>query len=215
METKFDENLIGIFDDNSNKEMFNGLIEWFDILNDSGITNPVYGPNDEIRAISQSSSPDNTSSVYKNNPSWNPRTRRDTAVSIPQIVPSKYMNIFLTSKYKAYVSECLIKYIEHYSLILENPISVYGFKINKVLPSQGYHAWHYENGTEWNRAAVFMTYLTDVEEGGETEFLYQSKRIKPVVGRTLIWPAGYTHVHRGNTPIKGEKIYATGWFEYT
>ena len=124
METKFDENLIGIFDDNSNKEMFNGLIEWFDILNDSGITNPVYGPNDEIRAISQSSSPDNTSSVYKNNPSWNPRTRRDTAVSIPQIVPSKYMNIFLTSKYKAYVSECLIKYIEHYSLILENPISV-------------------------------------------------------------------------------------------
>jgi len=51
--------------------------------------------------------------------------------------------------------------------------------------------------------------------GGETEFLYQSIRIKPVAGRTLIWPAGYTHVHRGNPPIKGEKMYATGWFEYT
>ena len=45
----------------------------------------------------------------------------------------------------------------------------------------------------------------------ETEFLYQSKRIDPIAGRTLIWPPGFTHKHRGNPPLKGEKIYMTGW----
>ena len=56
-----------------------------------------------------------------------------------------------------------------------------------------------------------MTYLQAPSEGGETEFLYQSKRIDPVVGRTLIWPPGFTHKHRGNPPLKGEKFYITGW----
>jgi hypothetical protein len=59
---------------------------------------------------------------------------------------------------------------------------------------------------------VYMTYLEAPKEGGETEFLHQSLRIKPIVGRTLIWPAGYTHIHRGNPPIDGEKMYIDGWF---
>ena len=57
-----------------------------------------------------------------------------------------------------------------------------------------------------------MTYLEVPKEGGETEFLHQSLRIKPIVGRTLIWPAGFTHMHRGNPPLDGEKMYITGWF---
>ena len=63
------------------------------------------------------------------------------------------------------------------------------------------------------RVLAWMTYLKVPEEGGETEFLYQSKRIEPIVGRTLIWPAYFTHLHRGNPPLKGEKYYITGWFE--
>jgi hypothetical protein len=58
-----------------------------------------------------------------------------------------------------------------------------------------------------------MMYLNDVDDGGETEFLYQSKRYKPVKGRVLIWPAGFTHVHRGNPPLSGEKYIATSWLE--
>ena len=48
--------------------------------------------------------------------------------------------------------------------------------------------------------------------GGETEFLHQNLRIHPEIGKTLIWPAQWTHTHRGNPPLDGFKVYATGWF---
>ena len=38
------------------------------------------------------------------------------------------------------------------------------------------------------RALAWMVYLNDVEEGGETEFLYQQLKIKPSKGRVVIWP---------------------------
>ena len=57
-------------------------------------------------------------------------------------------------------------------------------------------------------------YLNDVEEGGETEFLYQSRRVKPKRGRLAIWPAQFTHMHRGNPPLSGDKYVITGWVEY-
>ena len=65
-----------------------------------------------------------------------------------------------------------------------------------------------------DRICSFILYLNDLEEGGETEFLYQSKRIKPIKNRLIIWPASYTHVHRGNPPLSGTKYIITGWVEY-
>ena len=67
------------------------------------------------------------------------------------------------------------------------------------------------NSSDIDRLMVYMTYLEVPKKGGETEFLHQSLRIDPVVGRTLIWPAGYTHMHRGLMPLDGEKMYITGW----
>ena len=63
------------------------------------------------------------------------------------------------------------------------------------------------------RILATMMYLNDVDEGGETEFLYQSLRFKPKRGQFLIWPAGFTHVHRGNPPLSGEKYISTSWLE--
>ena len=54
----------------------------------------------------------------------------------------------------------------------------------------------------------------DVEEGGELEFLYQSLRVKPKRGDLVVWPAGFTHLHRGNPPLKGEKYIIKGWIDY-
>lgn len=62
------------------------------------------------------------------------------------------------------------------------------------------------------RVAVWMFYLNDDFEGGETEFLYYKKRINPSKGTLLIWPAGLTHCHRGGLVLSGTKYVITGWF---
>ena len=46
---------------------------------------------------------------------------------------------------------------------------------------------------------------------GETEFLNQGIRCKPEAGKLLIWPAGWTHVHRGNPNYTTDKYIITGW----
>ena len=87
-------------------------------------------------------------------------------------------------------------------------------KIQKTLPTEGYHVWHIEHGKGYEneaRALVYSIYLNDVEEGGETEFLHFSKRVKPKAGRIVIWPASFPYVHRGNPPLSGEKYLLTSW----
>ena len=89
-----------------------------------------------------------------------------------------------------------------------------GVKIQKTLPTEGYHIWHVEHSKGFDnekRAFVFTIYLNDVEEGGETEFLHFSKRVKPKTGRIVIWPASFPYVHRGNSPLSGEKYILTSW----
>jgi len=87
-------------------------------------------------------------------------------------------------------------------------------KIQKTLPTEGYHVWHIEHGKGFDnepRAFVYSIYLNDVEEGGETEFLHFSKRVKPKTGRIVIWPAAFPYVHRGNPPLSGKKYILTSW----
>lgn len=94
------------------------------------------------------------------------------------------------------------------------PFYFTNLKIQKTLPTEGYHVWHIEHGKGFEieaRAFVFSIYLNDVEEGGETEFLHFSKRVKPKTGRIVIWPAGFPYLHRGNPPLSGEKYILTSW----
>jgi hypothetical protein len=82
-------------------------------------------------------------------------------------------------------------------------------------PNEGYHIWHYD----WNpkkrrtcmRMCVGMVYLNDVEKGGETEFYHQKLKIKPTQGTLVIWPAYFTHTHRGNPPISNTKYIVNQW----
>ena len=65
-----------------------------------------------------------------------------------------------------------------------------------------------------HRLLVWMTYLNDVTDGGETEFPYYGLKIKPEKGKTLIWPAEWTHAHRG-CPVGSEAKYiVTGWMHF-
>lgn len=82
----------------------------------------------------------------------------------------------------------------------------------------GYPRWHSEifplDGSceTLHRLLFFTFYLTDVSEGGETEFFFQQRKIIPKAGTLLIAPAGFTHTHRGNTPLDRDKYIATSWF---
>lgn len=90
-------------------------------------------------------------------------------------------------------------------------------KLQKTYPQGGYHIWHYEVDciTEVSRVLAWILYLNDIPEGeGETEFLFQGVRVKPKKGTLVIWPAHFTHPHRGNPVYTKTKYIATGWIEY-
>jgi len=92
------------------------------------------------------------------------------------------------------------------------------FNIQRYYPGQGFHGWHTEKtvgvGITGTRHLVWMTYLNDVEDGGETEFYYQNIKVKPRKGKTLIWPVDWTHTHRGITSPSETKYIITGWYTY-
>ena len=85
-------------------------------------------------------------------------------------------------------------------------------------PGGHFNKWHCErtssNPNNAVRHLVFMTYLNDVEDCGETEFFYQNIKVKPEKGLTLIWPTDWTHTHRGVPSPTEEKMIVTGWFSF-
>jgi hypothetical protein len=94
---------------------------------------------------------------------------------------------------------------------------VSGGRIQETEPQGGYHSWHHEQSwdiSSRNTVLAWSLFLNDVKEGGELEFLYQSLRIRPVRNHFLIWPAGFTHLHRGNPPLKDPKLIFTGWIDF-
>ena len=76
---------------------------------------------------------------------------------------------------------------------------------------EGFFSLHNEtSGSYPYRMLAWMIYLNDALCG--TNFPYQEKTVIPKTGRTVIWPAAWTHPHKGVTPNEGLKYIATGWF---
>lgn len=81
----------------------------------------------------------------------------------------------------------------------------------------GYPYWHCElyprdgQSETLHRHVLWTVYLNDGFDEGETEFLYQDRKIRPRTGALLIAPAAFTHTHRGNRPQGGDKFIATSW----
>lgn len=117
------------------------------------------------------------------------------------------------------LQHCFLKYTEKYSVLNDAKINCNSMKMQKTTSGGGYHIWHAEqgDGPHANRGLVYSLYLNTLPEGanGETEFLYQQKRIAPKENTMIIWPAAFTHAHRGN-PVYGDaaKYIVTGWFYY-
>ena len=108
---------------------------------------------------------------------------------------------------------CVDEYLKAFRILGQRKFLIHDLKLKEIPAGGGFHAWHYENGAleVAARQFVIQVYLNDDFDGGETEFLYQQRREQAVTGDVLIFPASYTHTHRGNPPLGGSKYLATSW----
>jgi prolyl 4-hydroxylase len=62
-----------------------------------------------------------------------------------------------------------------------------------------------------NRYLVYLWYLNDVEEGGETLFPKLDFAVQPKAGRLLMFPPYWMYQHEGAPPVSGDK-YIVGTY---
>ena len=135
---------------------------------------------------------------------------------------------------RKHLDESLIKYFKKYPYtqqvpfdkeytdkeIMDNIKLKYSFWSKSLMMKRytkgkdGFHAFHEECGDLFPtlaRTLVCMYYLNDVEEGGETEFYHQQLKFKPTRGSLVIFPAYFTHLHKGHIPISNDKYIINIW----
>jgi hypothetical protein len=113
---------------------------------------------------------------------------------------------------------CFAEYFKTYdnAKTMGLPLSIEHYNLQHYKPGEGFYLWHKENngfGKSVFRHLVYMTYLTDTPKGG-TEFQEQNLTVPCEKGVTLIWPAGWTHTHRGQISEVHEKTIVTGWLSF-
>ena len=98
----------------------------------------------------------------------------------------------------------------------KGPFKDMGYGIQRTNIGEHYH-WHIDGGSHdfSHRQLVAIWYLNDVKgPGGETEFLFQSVKVKPEIGKLILFPPFWTHEHRGVTLENGVKYIATTWIVF-
>ena len=123
--------------------------------------------------------------------------------------------------FKAYFDqllECYKNYVEEWTFLdkISERLEIGSFNLQRYKTGQHFKEIHTERSSLENlhRIFAFMTYLNDVQEGGSTYFSHYDLEIQPKKGLTLIWPAEWTHAHRGNILRKGSKYIITGWINF-
>ena len=137
--------------------------------------------------------------------------RSNTSVKDTQLDIAAF-NPTISNHIMCAVRSCCEQYFNWYPFLKNFTFISTTCLLQKTDPTEGYHDWHSESNNIAcaNRTLVWSVYFNDLEDSGETEFLYQKKKIKPKAGRVLIFPGSFTHLHRGNPPYKSKYI-ATGW----
>jgi len=124
----------------------------------------------------------------------------------------------LFNDYFKILNECFLDYKDQYPFIKTflKKSHIGHFNIQKYLSGDHFSHLHSERTgiSNLHRIFAWMTYLNDVQEGGTTDFDYYGIKIKPETGKTLIWPAEWTHAHKGTVLKSGSKYIITGWIHF-
>ena len=124
--------------------------------------------------------------------------------------------------FKQYINElykCFLDYQNQWSFLktIIKTVDVPAFNIQKYSRGDHFASVHSERTTlnTLHRLFAWMTYLNDVDDGGQTNFSHYGIKIKPETGKTLIWPAEWTHAHTGEILKSGTKYIVTGWMHFS
>jgi len=72
---------------------------------------------------------------------------------------------------------------------------------------------HFDSiGEVCSRYLVFLWYLNDVAEGGETTFVDLGMEVKPKAGRLLVFPPYWMFQHAGRAPVSNDKYILSTYF---
>ena len=125
----------------------------------------------------------------------------------------KCFNSYIDELYK-----CFIDYQLQWPFLKKmiKDVDIGSFNVQKYSKGDHFSQIHTERTDlkTSNRLFAWMTYLDSVEDGGTTNFLHYGIKIKPEIGKTLIWPAEWTHAHSGEILNSGEKHIITGWMNF-
>jgi len=126
-------------------------------------------------------------------------------------VPLEHSEIF------TFIGNCLSQYLAKVPCANDfPPFSIQErYNILKYEPEQGYHAAHHDympgSPIAASRHLTGLVFLNTVEEGGELEFTQQSIQVRPVEGRAVIFPSGWTHTHRVLAPSEDRYVLQLWW----
>ncbi len=143
------------------------------------------------------------------------KNRKDISIS-PQELSLQGNEIF--NEYFADLFEFYKDYNKQWPFLasMVSTLEIGRFNIGKYRPGEHFKQIHTERSClgSLHRLFAFMTYLNDVEDGGSTYFSHYDLDIKPQKGLTLLWPAEWTHAHKGNIVNTGSKYIITGWLTF-
>lgn len=122
------------------------------------------------------------------------------------------------NEYLQHLNACFWDYLDQWDFLKSflDKVHIGTFNIQKYADGGHFGQLHSERTmlSFAHRLLVWMTYLNDVPAGGETEFPYFDLKVVPLKGKTLIWPAEWTHAHRGCIVERGPKYIITGWMHF-
>ncbi len=102
-------------------------------------------------------------------------------------------------------------YVDMFGVLKAFSVYDTGYFMTRYLKGEGFYDWHIDAGNDAtiNRLFSCLIYLNTVKEGGETEFFYQKVSVKPTKGRLILFPAAWTHLHKGSVPVSEDKYILT------